>query len=131
MSHNAIDVLIVDRNVDVGMGVLDALQLRNANVTVVTIASQALKNVKRYQYDLILLGDRLTDGDTYDVGLELKTGKKNRRAAVLCMGHHRGRATKLANLLGSRALIGTKGVVLGRIRAHLTNEEEKSGARTS
>jgi len=123
MRHSAKDVLIVDKTMDRGFQVLSLLELENADVTVISQAVRAIKTIRKKAYDLIILGDKLAEGDTYDVGLELKTDQKNRRTAVLCVGNNKSRATKLSRLLGDRALMGKTEGNIKKLKEYLVQED--------
>jgi len=118
------NILLVDRTLAPGMQVIDDLKLEVVDLTFMLHAAEAIKRVKKNSYDLIILGDKLKEGDTYDVGLELKTGKENRRTAVLCVGHHLGRANRLLHLLGNRALLGSAPGATLKIKAYLETEKK-------
>jgi CheY-like chemotaxis protein len=93
------NILIVDNNPDAGMKFVDALALEEANVVFVNNALQAIKNVRRETYDVIVLGDKIEKGDTFDVALEIKGDDRNKRAPVACITEYRRRAVKIINLL--------------------------------
>ena len=123
-------ILIVDKSSSTGMSFLDSLRWKAMDVAVVDDTQQAIKNVKQQDYDLILLGDRINKGDTYDVALEIKSGK-NKHTAVVCVGKHRGRTIRLMNLLSPYALWAEEqslDITLDRVRKHFSKKEEKGSA---
>jgi CheY-like chemotaxis protein len=60
---------------------------------------QAIQNIQKHSYDIILMGDRLLRGTTYDVALELRKNNKNWGIPVVCMGTHPARKARLEHLL--------------------------------
>ena len=64
-----INVLVVDIEPDLGVHFLGELAWSDVQVPTVDKLSQAIKNVKRKEYDFILIGDRLQGGDTVDFAL--------------------------------------------------------------
>ena len=97
-------VLIVAKSIELSMKFLADLKLAMADVTVVRDSASAIKHVRRNDYDLIIMGDRLVEGDTQDVALEIKSGRKNKKVPVVCVGPHTGRALKVVKLLGTYAV---------------------------
>lgn len=82
---------------------LNALSLDDAEVVFVDNIISTLRLLRSNDYDLILLGDRLADGDIRDVALDLKNNK-NRQTPVVCVGYSNGRAHQLMRFLGYRAM---------------------------
>lgn len=60
---------------------------------------QAIQNLRKHKYDMILLGDQLLRGTTYEVGLALRGDKKNWGVPVVCIGDHPTRMARLEHLL--------------------------------
>jgi DNA-binding response OmpR family regulator len=121
--HN---ILIVDQTVDPAMKFIDALSRPHVDVTFTSQLTQALKNVKKHDYDLILLGDRTEDGGTYDVALGIKDGRKNKQVPIVCVGVNTGKAVKIMKLLKPYAFSATTTqfeTTVGRIKAYLENKE--------
>lgn len=97
-------ILIAAQKIEASMKLISALSLvQGADIMFISKAQSAIKQVRKNDYDLIILGDRLDEGDTLDIALEIKTGRKNKRIPVVCVGYHTGRAIKVVNLLGTWA----------------------------
>ena len=98
-------VLVVSNEADSAMKIISELALDEINIVFVDKASQAIANVRKNQYDLIVLGDKLGAGDTYDVGMELKDSK-NYHKAIICVGHNAAKRAKLIKLMSPYAISG-------------------------
>lgn len=121
--HN---ILVVDKTLDPAMKFIDALSSPNVDVTFTDQLTQALKNIKRNDYDLIILGDRTEDGATYDVALGIKDGKKNKQVPIVCVGSNTGKVAKIMKLLRPYAFSTSSGNLLGtvgRVATYLGNKE--------
>jgi DNA-binding NtrC family response regulator len=121
------NILIVDKTLAPGMELVDALSLPSSTVTLVDNTTQALKNIKKNIYDLIVMGDRTLDGNTYDVGLGIKDGKKNKKTVVVCVGYNQGKVARLAKLLKPYALLGdtpNRRATTHKVLAYLKSKEE-------
>ncbi len=129
----SVNILIVDQKPDDGMGFLGLLAASvDLDVEFEPDVVRAIKKVKREDYDFIIMGDRVSSGDLYDVGLAIKAGQKNNHIPVVCVGAHRGRTTRLVNLLRPYALRAEKDrrqVVADKLVTYLL--ERRGGAGTS
>lgn len=127
----ALNILIVDQKPNNGMGFIGLLAATvDLDVTFEADVVRAIKKVKREDYDFIIMGDRVSSGDLYDVGLAIKGGLKNNHTPVICVGSHRGRTTRLVNLLRPYSLRAEKDrhqTVADKLVAHLL-ERRGSGA---
>lgn len=129
----ATKILAIDKRRDVAMQFISNLPLADAAITFVDKAPQAIKNIKRVRYDLILVGDRVDDGDTFDIGLAIEGSKRNRKTPTVCVGHHAGRAARLMKLLGSSSLRAEPNdfsVAVAKVKTYLEKKEERSLAGT-
>jgi DNA-binding response OmpR family regulator len=123
------NILIVDKTMSPGMRFLDALRVSDAHVRFVHQNTQAIKLVKKDDYDLIILGDRTDDGTVYDVAMEIKDSRKNRHTAVVCVGANAGKVARIRKLLKPYALFGDKNhtdATVARVRAHFKAKLEQS-----
>lgn len=101
-----IKILIVDENQDRAMSIISQLGTGEVQATMITHTDKAKVNLSNNEYDVIIMGDKINGGDTYDVGLSLIQGSKNKRSSILCIGRHTPRANRLCNLVGThRALV--------------------------
>jgi DNA-binding response OmpR family regulator len=101
-----IKILIIDENEDRAMSIISQLGTGEVQATLITHADKAKNNLSNNEYDVIMIGDKISGGDTYDVGLSMIQGAKNKRSSVLCIGRHVSRATRLSNLIGTgRSLV--------------------------
>jgi len=122
-------ILAIDQSPELVMSFISKLALADVQITLVDRAPQAIKNVKKLAYDVILIGDRVLDGDTLDVGLALEGNKRNRKTPTVCLGYHKGRAARIVKLLGSSAIRsepGTFDVAVAKIKSYLQKKEERS-----
>ena len=125
----AIKILAIGKVPTLAMEFISELGVPDAVVTFVDRAPQAIKNIKRLSYDVILIGDRVKDGDTFDVGLVLDGTKRNRKTPVVCLGHHKGKAARLIKLLepcGIRAEPNAFDNAVLKIKSYLQKKEERS-----
>lgn len=130
----ATKILAIDTLTETFMSFISELALEDAVVTFVDRVPQAVKNIKRNAYDMILIGDRVNDGDTFDVGLAIEGSKRNRKTPTVCIGHHVGRAVRITKLLGTSALRAEPGdyaTAVLKIKEYLKTKEERSVAGTS
>ena len=99
-----IKILILDETADQALKIINNFEEGEAQATLITHADKAKISVVNTRYDLIIMGDKMKGGDTYDVALSMRSSKQNKRTPVLCMGMGRNvqKATKLSNLLGSQ-----------------------------
>jgi len=121
--HN---ILVIDKTIGPAMKFIDALSSPNLEVTFTDQLTQAIKNVKRNDYDLIILGDRTDDGTTYDAALAIKDGKKNKQIPIVCVGTNTGKIAKIMKLLRPYAFStspGTVSITVGRVAQYLGNKE--------
>lgn len=125
---NKVNVLVADKTTEPALELLNTLKLPEAQITFFDSATQAVKSVKNNKYDLIILGDRLKGGDTFDVGLEIKNGK-NKKTAVACVGYHIGRTERILNLIGPTAIKATgesKDLAVDKLLSYLAIKEKES-----
>ena len=121
--HN---ILVIDKTIGPAMKFIDALSSPNLEVTFTDQLTQAIKNVKRNDYDLIILGDRTDDGTTYDAALAIKDGKKNKQIPIVCVGTNAGKVFKIMKLLKPYAFSALSAQVettLIRVAQYLGNKE--------
>lgn len=123
-----VNILVVDTDTQPGMELISMLALPQVKVTFVDQLTQALKNVKKNQYTFIVLGDRIKGGNTYDIGLEIAGGKRNKRTPVICIGINKGRNYKLVKVLGSYGIKYDVNTITTLIN-YLEAEEVKSQGR--
>jgi DNA-binding response OmpR family regulator len=127
-----IKVLIVDETSERAMRILGKLGEGKVQATLITHVDKAKINLVNVEYDVIMLGDKIKGGDTYDVALAMKSSRRNVKTSVLCIGRHTPRATRLAGLLGAhRALVVNTNfqkeidIAVGRLSDYLTKKFEK------
>ena len=122
--HN---ILIVDKTMDAAMSFIDTLSRPSVDVTFNHQTTQALKNVKRNDYDLIIMGDRLDDGTTYDVALGIKDSKKNKQIPIVCVGVNKGKVARIMKLLRPYSFCAdvseVGSVTVSKVIAYLENKE--------
>lgn len=105
------------------MSIISQLGTGEVQTTFITHSDKAKVNLSNNEYDVIMMGDKLNGGDTYDVGLSMIQGSKNKRSSVLCIGRHISRATRLCNLIGShRAIV---------VNTNLQNEIDAAALKLS
>lgn len=92
-------ILVVDKVLDHAASIIGQLGTGEAEVIYVPHTGRAISSIRNNQYHLIVLGDRLEGGDTYDVGLEIKNSNLNRQTPVVCIAYNATRLAKLANHL--------------------------------
>lgn len=92
-------VLVVDKSSTPAMALIEGFDSSEVQAVFVSKVDQAISNMKKNSYDLLIFGDKLVDGDTFDVGLEKTKSLKNRQTPVICLTYHPSRSTKLASLL--------------------------------
>lgn len=121
-----LEILVVDNTSDAALAFLDRLDLlEEMHITFISVATQAAKKVRTKTYDLILLGNRVSGGDTYDVGLEIKHSKKNWGKPIVCLEAPRDRAIKVANLLKPYSFLVEQETwenLIVKIKGHLKDE---------
>lgn len=123
------NILIVDQTIQSGMSLIDSLSLSPVNVIFTDKALQGIKNTKKYDYDLIILGDRTTEGKVYDVALAIRDSRKNKHSAVACVGHNPGKVARLMKLLSPYALEAAGEALeatLGRFKEHFEIKKSQS-----
>jgi DNA-binding response OmpR family regulator len=98
-------VLVVDRDPTMGLDIIEKIRLRDVQVVFVSRVTTAIKEVRSTAYDLIILGDKISSGDTYDVGLNIKLSVTNWPGHVLCIKSRPSRTTKLVRLLRPYSMV--------------------------
>jgi hypothetical protein len=114
------------------MEFLNALQCPDVNIRFIHQNTQAIKDVKKNEYDLIIFGDRTNDGTVYDVALEVRDSRKNKHTAVVCVGTNTGKIAKIRKLLKPYALLGGSShrtVTVTRINAYFESRREQSSSQ--
>jgi DNA-binding response OmpR family regulator len=106
-------ILVASKDIDSALVFLDDLHLTEVVTSFAPTVATAVKAVRKNKYDVIILGDKLGQGDTYDVGLEIKQSNKNKHATVLCFVGNVSRATRLNNLLKPYSIMVGSGNVSG------------------
>ena len=127
------NILIVDQTITPAMSFMDALRCPDTHVIFTHQTTQAIKNVKKNDYDLIVLGDRTDDGSTYDVALAIRDSRKNKHTAVVCVGNNVGKVAKIVKLLKPYALnayVGQLDVTVARVNAHFESKLKQSSLGT-
>lgn len=99
-----LEILIVDSDPTNAFSIISSLGEGEVSTSFINHADRAISNILKKKYDLIIFGDRLEGGDTYDVGLMVKESSKNKHSKYVCIGAHISRAHKLNNLLGPNSI---------------------------
>ena len=99
-----IKIFVADKEVEPAMEVLNSLGTGEVQLVFASKMSRALASLKNAEYSVIFLGDRVEDGDTYDLGVLINSTKRNRQTPVICIGAHVSKRTKLAGLLKPRSM---------------------------
>jgi DNA-binding NtrC family response regulator len=94
-----VEVLVVDKEPTAALAFINSLALPyRLHITFIPSLKEALQAVRFRPFAFFLLGDKISGGDTYKVGLEIKSSR-NRHRPVVCLGTHKGRRARLFNLL--------------------------------
>lgn len=94
-------ILIVHKDVSLAEDIYESLGREKVNVEFTDDPSTGTARAVEGFYDLIILGDDNPSkrGDAYDVGMEIKNSKKNKRTLSVCVNSNPTKKTKLHSLL--------------------------------
>ena len=123
------NILIVDKTIDPGNGLISELKRTDINITFTSTSLQAQNNIRKYKYDLIVLGDRVFLGKVEDVVSEIRRSRTNKHTAVVCVGVNVGKVARNIKALSPYAFNATgadRASTISRITKYLTNIEESS-----
>lgn len=122
------NILIVDKTISPAMAFLSALSAPEMNVKFIHQNLQAIKSLKKEDYDLIVLGDRTNDGSIMDVAHTVRDTRKNKHTAVVCVGFNKGKVARIMKLLSPYALAADPDRLektVNRVRAHFETKDAK------
>jgi len=125
------NILIVDKTVDAGNQFISELSRDDVNITFTCLSLQAQNNIRKNTYDLIILGDRVTEGKVDDVALAIKRSRKNKHTAVVCVGVNLGKVARNIKELSPYAFSATgndRASTVARVSNYLSVLEKRSNA---
>lgn len=122
------NILVVAKNKDVALKLLDVLKIDEMVILFADKLSQAKAQLSEKKFDLIFLDDKLDhNNDTYDVGLEIRFSQKNKNTPVICIGSHSARTSVLVGLLKPHSIkadTSNISIFTEQIKAWITNIEK-------